>query len=313
MILCVTPNAAIDFTMLVDELRPGQIHRASECFGVAGGKGVNVARVVRALDGAAHCGGFLAGAAGRYLADLAHGEGLEGDWTWVDGETRTCVMVAHPDHSDATVLNGAGMAVDDAAWQQLRTDVLAAAAKTQAATVCFCGSLPPGSPIESFVDTLRACVNAGLHTWVDTSGAPLAAALSERGAHIKVNRAELGDALGQPLNSIAEIAQAARALLAERGLGAVAVTLGREGALLVAPAGAWAAAAPEVPVVSSVGSGDAMLAGLVLALERGAAPPDALRHAVAAGSANAMSLGGGRFTRAEFEDIKERTNVVDIA
>lgn len=313
MILCVTPNAAIDFTMLVDELRPGQIHRASESFGVAGGKGVNVARVVRALDGAAHCGGFLAGATGRYLADLAHGEGLEGDWTWVDGETRTCVMVAHPDHSDATVLNGAGMVVDGAAWLRLQADVLTAAARTRAGTLCFCGSLPPGSPVEAFDAALRACVAAGHHTWVDTSGAPLAMALAVPGVHIKVNRAELSAALGETLGSIASIAQAARKLMGERGLGAVAVTLGGEGAVLVAPAGAWAAAAPEVPVVSSVGSGDAMLAGLVLALERGDSPQDALRHAVAAGSANAMSLGGGRFTRTEFESIKERTHVVDIA
>jgi 1-phosphofructokinase len=133
------------------------------------------------------------------------------------------------------------------------------------------------------------------------------------GAHGKVNRAELSPALGETLGTIAGIAQSARQLMSERGLGAVAVTLGREGAVMVAPAGAWAAAAPEVPVVSSVGSGDAMLAGLMLALERGDAPQDALRHAVAAGSANAMSLGGGRFTREEFESIKECTHVIDIA
>ena len=317
MIVCVTPNAAIDLTMQLDALRIGAVQRAAESIAVAGGKGVNVARVARLLGGASTNAAFLGGAAGRYFAELAQAEGLRGRWTWAAGETRTCVMLAQPQHGDATVVNGQGMRVDDADWQRFRADVLAHAAETAASTICLCGSLPPGSAAAAYAELLRGCVASGRRVWVDTSGEPLRAALSVPGVAVKVNRAELMDALRgeseMAFGTLAEVARSAQRLIAQRGLAMVAVTLGGEGAVLATAQGAWAAAAPVVPLVSSVGSGDSTLAATALAFERGADPGTALRCGVAAGTANAMSLGGGRFAIAEYEDSYERIHVVALA
>ena len=317
MIVCVTPNAAIDLTMQLDELRIGVVQRAQESIAVAGGKGVNVARAVRLLGGASVNGAFLGGAAGRYFAELAEREGLSGRWTWVDGETRTCVMLAQPKHGDATVVNGQGMMVGAADWPRLEHDVIALLRETAASSVCLCGSLPPGSPVDAYAKLIGACVASGRRTWVDTSGAPLRAALGVPGASIKVNRAELMHALEDDeemsLESLAEIGTSARRLITRYALDVVAVTLGGEGAVLATADGAWAAAAPQVPLVSSVGSGDAMLAGAAYGFERQLSPAESLRCGIAAGSANAMSLGGGHFAAADFERILEETHVVELA
>ncbi|MCX6017471.1 MAG: 1-phosphofructokinase family hexose kinase [Chloroflexi bacterium] len=313
MIICVTPNAAIDLTIQLSELHVNAVQRAQESIAVAGGKGVNVARVVQLLGGTAMNCAFLGGAAGRYFVELATHENLSGRWTWVDGETRICVMLAQPQHGDATVVNGQGMVVDAAAWMRMRDDVLAAAQDPTASSVCFCGSLPPGSPVDAFADVVRASIASGRRTWVDTSGAALRAVLGVAGASVKVNRAEFSDALGVPLQHLADIGRVARRLIDTNGLSVVAVTLGSEGAVLATVSGAWAAAAPQVPLVSSVGSGDAMLAGVAYGFERSLSPAEALRCGVAAGSANVMSLGGGRFDVADFQRILEETHVIELA
>jgi tagatose 6-phosphate kinase len=317
MIVCVTPNAAIDLTMQLEELHIGAVQRVQASIAVAGGKGVNVARVLRLLGGDSVNAAFLGGAAGRYFVDLAEREGLRGRWTWVDGETRTCVMLAQPRHGDATVVNGQGMLVGSADWERLQHDVAALARESAASSVCLCGSLPPGSPVDAYERLIRTCVAAGLRTWVDTSGAALRAALGVAGAAIKVNRAELmhvlHDDAALSFGTLAEIGHAVRELIARHSLAVVAVTLGAEGAVLATPDGAWAAAAPQVPLVSSVGSGDAMLAGTARGFERDLAPAESLRCGIAAGSANAMNLGGGYFARMDYERILEETHVVELA
>src|SRR5512138_1568438 len=97
MILCLTPNPAIDRTLLLPGLTAGNVHRAETVIVVAGGKGLNVARVIRTLGGEPLCMGFTGGHAGRLLADLAQNEGLNSCWTWTDSETRTCAIFISPD------------------------------------------------------------------------------------------------------------------------------------------------------------------------------------------------------------------------
>ena len=100
--------------------------------------------------------------------------------------------------------------------------------------------------------------------------------------------------------------------LQKQGRDASLITLGSEGALLATKDGRWHARGPRVPVVSTVGSGDAFLAGLVSALDRGKDWPEALRDAVAAGTANTLSAGGGKFELQEFEEIRMRVQVESL-
>lgn len=299
MILCVTPNPAIDRTLHVDALRLGEVHRAKNSLAVAGGKGLNVARTIRALGGSPFCMGLVGGHTGNLLAELAEREGLSAHWTQIRNETRTCtILVEHC--RDATVINERGAEVGADECQAFLRDVWTQAQKTQ--LICVSGSLPLGFSLENFSALLGELAARKKSVWVDTSGAALKTALSVRGMNIKVNAAELGESLGLEILDAEQAISAGRQML-RRGISSIAVTLGKDGAVLVADSGTWTVCPPAIEVVSTVGSGDAFLGGLAFALEQDLIPDIALRHAVAAGAANALCTGGGIFSCGEFEKI----------
>lgn len=306
MILCITPNPAIDRTMRVAQLQLGEVHRVSESIVAAGGKGLNVARVARTLGAAVRCAGFAGGHSGRLLAELAEREGLPGEWTWIAGETRTCVIVVAGRQHDATVINEQGPPVSVGDWLRLTEQAARAAAGAQA--ICLSGSLPPGSLPAHYAELLRRLRATGRPLWADTSGPALAAALEVGGVGVKVNGSEAGALLGVPIAE-PQAALAAARVLHGRTRAPVVLTLGGAGAVLANDQGGWHVQPPPIRLVSTVGSGDAFLAGWVVALTRGAAPPAALRQAAAAGAANAMAFGGGQIERAALPDLIERTKV----
>jgi len=174
--------------------------------------------------------------------------------------------------------------------------------------VCISGSLPPDSSAEDFQGLLNMLVNAGKQIWVDTSGIALHTALTHPGICIKVNGSEIGEALGFEVNDIASAKQALT-MLGERGLIASVITLGVAGALLATKDGRWHTQGPRVRVVSTVGSGDSFLGGLANGLDHGSAWPEALCDAVAAGTANTLSAGGGQFALQEFNSIREQIQI----
>lgn len=300
MILCITPNPAVDRTLLVPGLRLGEPQRAANSIVAAGGKGLNVARVARALGGAVVCAGFLGGHSGRLVADLAARDGLIGDWTWIAGETRTCTIIVGGRAHDATVINEPGPAVASDDWAHLADQAVHKA--LSAAAVCVSGSMPPGSAPADYALMLRQLRDTGCPVWADTSGPALAAARAVGGVSLKINAAEAAELLGRSIATPAEAHIAARELHSQAGA-AVVLTLGGAGAVLAGAEGSWHARPPEVAIVSTVGSGDAFLAGLVVALTRALPPPEALRYAVAAGAANAMSVGGGRIDLDCFREL----------
>jgi len=308
----VTPNPALDRTLDVPELRIGDTTRARGARVAAGGKGVNVARSLAALGrgggGGARplCMGPLGGASGRILAGLAESEGLDAAWTWCEVETRTCVILVHGAAGRATVVNEPGPRLASEDWTRVRGDVLERA--KHALAVCVSGSVPPGVPAGGLAELGAALVASGQAPWIDSSGPALAGVLSTRGVRLKVNRDEAAEALGRTLRDVAECAEAARRLL-DRGPAAVVMTLGADGAVLASPEGCWHASAPPVETVSPVGSGDALLAGLVAALTSGRDEPEALCWGVAAGTASAVAGGGARFSRDQFDALLVRVRV----
>ncbi len=308
MILCVTPNPAIDRTLRLNSLRAGEVQRAEQTLTAAGGKGLNVARTIRALGGSPFCMGLIGGHAGNLLAELADREGLTARWTRIKNETRTCIILIQPG-VDATVVNEPGAEVYANECQSFLDDVWEEAVHAQ--LVCVSGSLPPGFSSESFRALLAGLVERKKSVWVDTSAGALKAASGVRGINLKVNAAELGESLNEKIAKVEHALRAATDVSKMLG-GQVAVTLGVHGAVLVDSGDAWLAQPPRMGVISSVGSGDAFLAGLTLSLEAGHKPEVALRHAVAAGASNSLHFGGGMILRSEFDEIREMTKVSSI-
>src|SRR6266498_2212907 len=221
MILCITPNPAIDRTLIVPNLVLGNVHRAHQIIVAAGGKGLNVARAVRTLGGKSLCMGFAGGHSGRLLADLAQSEGLNSSWTWTDSETRTCtILVAQ--NGDATEIDEPGLPVSAADWARLRGKVQKHLSSFD--QICVSGSLPPNSSIDDLRALLTMLIDAGKQVWVDTSGASLDAVLNYPDICIKVNGNEISKSLGFEVKDIPS-AQRALIILIERGLSACAITL----------------------------------------------------------------------------------------
>lgn len=302
LLLCVTPNLAVDRTLVVPGFCAGGVWRAERVLAMAGGKGVNVARAARTLGYRALCAGLNAGPTGDMAASAAAAEGLPAHWTETAGDSRVCVILVDP-QAGATVVNEPGRPVAPEAWAALAADVTRLA--DSADVVCLSGSLPPGVPAGGFAALIAGLRAGGRPVWVDSSGAALAEAADAAPFGLKVNHAEAGQLTGTAIETPDQAAGAARALQ-RRGIAMVAITLGGGGAVLAGDGGACRhAAAPPVREVSAVGSGDAFLAGLAGRLAAGGAPEAALREAVGAGAANVRDIGGGVFAAEDARQLAE--------
>ncbi len=304
MILCVGPNPALDRTIVVTDFKRGEVFRARSSLVAAGGKGINVARAVTILGGEAMSMGFLAGSMGRLASSLAEAESLQGHWTWVEGETRTCVIIADDTTGETTVINESGPAVTAQDWEQFSEEVLIEAARAD--QICFSGSLPPGSSLETYVSLIQKTAALDKPVWVDTSGAALQSVSRIPGITIKVNGDEASSIVGYPVGDPLAAVQAAKQIR-QGGPHTVVLTLGAEGAVMTHAGGCWWVKSPAVKVVDAIGSGDSFLAGLVVASANRLPPDRALQHAVAAGAANATTIGGGDFPINTFYQILEQT------
>ena len=296
MILCVAANPSVDRLLSVDQLIPGSIHRPSESAQVAGGKGLNVARAAHALGGRVTAAALLGGHAGRWVADQLERDGVRLEAAWAAPETRSSLSVAgHPD--GLTEFYERGAPVSAAEWEAFAGIV---AGLAQAADwVTYSGSLPSGAPADGYVRLIplaRAAFDSG------------EAGVEARPAVVKVNGEEAARLTGRPVAGRDGAVSAARVLHEATG-GAAIVTIGREGAVMLTPEGRVSAGRVAATGRYPVGSGDAFLAGLVVALQGGAGWQDAFRLALGAGAANAELPGAGRLDRARAEQLAAQAEV----
>lgn len=311
MLLTVTPNIALDRSLVAPNFRSLDVCRIQEVKEAAGGKGLNVSRVTKALDFPTRACGVLAGETGRRVADLAEAEGIEGSWYWLRrGETRTCTLLIDPEKGDDLALNEAGPSIIGAEWGEFARLVRRVAPHCDA--IACCGSLPADVPFMTYVRLLRELSEAGSHVVLDTSGPTLLHALNLPLTAIKVNAHELGEAMGRQIETIDE-ALAAASDVVEQGPKLVAVTLGGSGAVAVTAQERCVAVPPPINTVSTVGSGDAFLAGLIVSLLRDTPLSEALRMAVACGSVNAGHIGGGIAPAPEVAQMLTRIQVDIVA
>ena len=253
-----------------------------------GGGGINVARVVRALGGGATALWTRGGTTGARLAALLDAIGLDHRPLAIAGETREHLIVYERSSGRQFRFGMPGPALDEAE-QAACLDAIAALDPAPAYLV-LSGSLPDAVPDALYARFVRAAPS-GCRVVLDTSGAALAAGVAAAPFLVKPNRNELAALTGGPVDDVAEVRAAAHRLIDAHGMGAVVVSLGAGGALACAANGDWRAVAPPVRVRSAVGAGDSMVAGMVVALQRGDSLAEALRWGVAAGTAAVLTEG----------------------
>ncbi|KAA5832055.1 1-phosphofructokinase [Saccharopolyspora hirsuta] len=286
MIVTVTPNPSLDRTVQVDRLRPGAVHRAVRTRLDPGGKGVNVARALAAADVPTLAVLPSGGADGARLAELLAPEAVPVVEVPVQAPTRSNIAVVESDGTTSK-FNEPGPELTAAEVAALERAVAELAGRAE--WLVTCGSLPAGCPDDLHARIAAAARRAGAKVAVDSSGQPLELACKAGPDLVKPNLAELAELAGTPLRDLGDVLDVADRLRAG-GVGAVLVSLGQLGAVLVAESGTWHATSEVSAVLSTVGAGDAMLAGF---LRAGGSGPDALRVAVAYGGA-AVGLAGSR-------------------
>ncbi|MGC3953935.1 MAG: 1-phosphofructokinase [Propionicimonas sp.] len=294
MIVTLTPNPSVDRTVTVHSFEHGGVMRAFETREDPGGKGLNVSRAL-ALHGTPTTAVLpVGGLYGRLMLDLLAPLDVTVSPVQIGQAIRANIAIVEPDGTTSKVNElGPHLTVDELA--ALRAAVREA--RVDAGWVVCCGSLPPEVPDDWYAEVVRSCHADGLKVAVDSSGAPLIAALAAHPDLIKPNRVELAEAVGRRLPTVGAVVEAARELIAD-GVGAVVISLGRDGALLVdADQVVQATARVEHPV-STVGAGDSLLAGYLHARSGGADGATALRTAVAFGSA-AVALPGSEMPSPE--------------
>lgn len=294
----LTLNPSLDYLVLAKDFVPGALNRADSARLFAGGKGVNVALMLHRLGQPARALGFLAGETGRALQRMLAAEGLPEDFLFLpSGATRINLKLETP--AAATELNAPGPAPDPAGLAALEAQLAAIPAGD---TLIAAGSLPPGLAPDTCARLLAPCAARGVRCVLDSSGPALAAGLAARPWLIKPNLDELAELTGLAKKGAADTAGAPgqagpdlgalrAALRAAQKLGAqnVLASLGGQGAALLTETGEFFyQPAPAGRPVNPAGAGDSLLAGFLAGLARAAAPADALRLGVAAGSATAF-------------------------
>lgn len=292
MIVTLTPNPSIDRTVGFRELHRGTVNRASSARIDPGGKGVNVARALTAQGSAALAVLPEGGPEGHLMASLLDDAGVARRGVPIRESIRLNVTAVEPDGT-TTKLNEPGPRLDEGEVRALLAAVgSAVAAATGPVWVVGCGSLPPGAPADLYARLIRSAREAGARVAIDSSGHPLRPAVAAGPDLIKPNRVELEELVDAELTTLGDVIDAARDLVAD-GIAMVAVSLGRDGAVLVDAAGATHAVATVERPRSTVGAGDCLLAGLLHDLSVGRSPHDALRTGVWWGAA-AVSMPGSR-------------------
>ena len=288
-ILTVTLNPALDLTVRLGHLAPGEVNRSPMMLTHAAGKGINVAQVLADLGHTLTVSGFLGEDNAQAFDALFKRRGFVDGFVRVPGETRSNIKLAEDD-GRITDLNGLGPQVSPQAQQAL-LDILDRIAPDHDAVV-VAGSLPQGVSPQWLHDLVLRLKALGLNVILDTSGQALKEALAAGPWLIKPNTEELSDALGSDISSLEAQIEAATRLQA-LGIEHVVISHGADGVNWFSHAEALQALPPKVSVASTVGAGDSLLAGMVHGLLSGHSPEQTLRTATAIAAMAVTQIGFG--------------------
>jgi 1-phosphofructokinase family hexose kinase len=311
MIITVTLNAAIDKTLAVPNFRLGRRHRAVEQTAMAGGKGVNVARTLRALGQPVIATGVAGGPTGTRIVENLTEEGILNDFVRIREESRTSTAVVDPTSGEQTEINEHGPHVSEGELE-LFVDKLLYLAK--GAGVCvLAGSLPRGVDTALYGRIIEEMKRLDVTTVLDSEGEPLRAATRRGPDVVSPNELEAEGLVGYEFGDEDDRRSAVREMV-EMGARESIMTLS-DGCLALLGDGerhVYRATLEPLDPVSSVGSGDAFLAGFVAARYGGGGHEEALRFAVACGAESTQHFGAGRVEQREVERLVPEVRVEEV-
>ncbi|MBN1284892.1 MAG: 1-phosphofructokinase [Anaerolineae bacterium] len=306
MIFTVTLNPALDRELTIPAFKFDTVLRAAASRTDYGGKGVNVSRALDALQTPSVATGFVGGPAGARLVEGLQTPYITTDFVRVAGETRTNISIVDKDYTKYIKVNEPGPIITPEEQAALKAKVHRLARPGD--WWVLSGGLPPGVAPGFYAELISIVQQAGARAVLDTGGEVLRWGCDAGAFLVKPNREEASALVGVLLETVEDLHSAVRVIHA---LGAqhVAVSLGKEGALLSDGEIIWTATPPAIQERNPIGAGDALVAGLVRALSQGEALPAALRRGVACGAAAASLDGTAMGTQEQVAALVEQVTI----
>lgn len=288
MIYTVTLNPAIDKTAEIPGFCAGKVNRVQTLREDAGGKGINVSKCLKALGTESVAAMLLAGEAGCHLADLMGQEGLAVLSVKAQGQTRTNLKIVDREAGQNTDINEPGPQADETILWELLDSLCKRLLPGD--IVVLSGSLPKGAPRDTYRRWTEAFRTLGAQVILDADGDCMAEGIKGMPCMVKPNETELARLLGRPMETDEQLLAGGKELLA-MGISNVVISLGGNGALFLWDDGIYRAKSLSVPVISTVGAGDSVVAAMAYGMEKGLPREKRIALAMAMGAASVMQSG----------------------
>ncbi len=309
MITALSLSPAVDRIYMIDNFTPGSLYRVGNCIQSAGGKGINVSRVLKMLGARVRVLGFKAGHTGQWLEKSLEDLGAETGFIPVEGQSRTNNNIIDRVNGLETEILEEGPTIDNQAWEVFLRKFRSSLRDTKV-LVCS-GGLPRGLGADTYADLIREARKAGVKTILDSSGDVLKQGVEAGPYLIKPNLKELCTYFNRQFAADAQIVEACREIL-KKGVSIVVVSLGERGALLVSEEKVLKAHPVEVEAVNTIGSGDSMVAGISLGLAEELPLEECFRLGCACAASNTEFIEIGVIDKARVERIKREIAIYEL-
>ena len=311
MILTVTMNPSIDTRYSVDHLIIDDVNRVTPQK-TAGGKGLNVSRVLVQLGDDVMATGLLGGHSGAYLASLMDADGIPNRFTPIAGESRTCIALLHDGNQTELLESGPVVSAEELEAFMANFAELVAGASC----VTLSGSLPKGVPADTYARLVALAAQAGVPVLLDTSGAALDAALDAevKPTLVKPNLTEINGLLGTSFtpDDLPALQETLAADARFAGIDWVVVSMGAAGSVAFHKGRVLRARAPRIECVNATGSGDSTIAGFAHAIAAGADAEEVLRCGNTCGTLNAMDPQTGHLVMEKWDEIYHAVEISEL-
>lgn len=310
MILTVTLNPSIDISYPLNRLILDTVNRVNRTTKTAGGKGLNVTRVLAEAGQSVVATGFIGGKLGDFVIHQLQEQGISNQFFKIKGETRNCIAVLHEGMQTEILEAGPYIDMDEAEGFLNHMSIIA----KQFDVLTFSGSLPKGLAAHYYQDLITMARAYGSKVVLDCSGAPLKAVLAgkDKPTVIKPNLEELEDLIGQPVTLDEERLISLLSQPLFEGIEWIIVSLGAQGAFAKHHNRFYRVTIPKIEVVNPVGSGDATVAGIAWALAEGDDDETLLKKANVLGMLNAQETRTGHVNMAHFDELFDRIQVEEV-
>jgi tagatose 6-phosphate kinase len=308
MILTVTCNPAVDKTYNASGVMIGQVNRMRDLVSLPGGKGINVTKVLNQFGVPVTATGFLGGYPGDFIESALQKMNVATEFTKIRNMTRSNMNIIGDDGYVTEILEP-GPYVAAFEKDQFLDNFRRLAPQSEC--VVMSGSLTDGLPENFYAKLIGICQEADVKVFLDTSGEPLKRGIEQQPYCIKPNRKELEYVTGRKLSTEAEVIQAAYAYV-KAGISKVVVSMGDKGLLEISKHKVIKAVPPRIKAVNTVGSGDCVVAALVLGMVQGLGEEDTMQLAAGISAANATTLESGMVPRDTMDELVQNVSIVTM-